>query len=117
MKAHDIDIALNLAHLIIADCNEELNRVHSDEAEAEIETIECVKFKATKIIACLKDAAVVQDERDTLLQAIQYYAVRATHLRAWADQIEHGYDWTPAISLWLRRVANALSNIEARAKP
>lgn len=50
---HRHNIVLNLARLIIADCDEELNRVHSDEAEAEVETIECVKFKATKIITAI----------------------------------------------------------------
>lgn len=52
---NDLSVALNLARLIVADCEEELGRgLHADEAFSEVETLEIVKIKAEKIVLILK---------------------------------------------------------------
>ena len=52
---NNLSVVLNLARLIVADCEEELGRgPHADEAFSEVETLEIVKIKAGKIVSILE---------------------------------------------------------------
>ena len=55
LMPYSIDIALNLARLIMADCDEELASFHSDETDSEMETINIVRAKAEKIVNALTE--------------------------------------------------------------
>lgn len=56
-----VNLIRNIATLMVADTDEELSRVHMDEAESEIETIERLRDKAQAIV-CAADILLEQRE-------------------------------------------------------
>lgn len=67
-EMYQLDIAQRLIYLILADCREEMARVHFDEAESEVETLRAIQAKAEEAATAL---AASVEQRERLLEACE----------------------------------------------